>query len=307
MKHLGISGGGTKIAGLYGAAESIFLDKNYQPDIISGISAGALLSVPLAMRKFDQIKSIVLSFGLKQIFSKSPITKNGGLKLWNTVSSIVLGRYFLGKQKNVETTLSSIITKADFEAYKKNDNYPVCIVGAVDFYTGGRVFVNLKEVSYDLFLKFVNASASIPIYSGGIKLNQPFYDFEGTLIKDKVLLYDGGVRDHSPTHRVIGSNAFDITESCTIFSRPYDNEILNPDDFSPKNIFSILSRYIEITNTEVSKNDELLEVYLIQDKNIKDHGTIFLPRVMQGVFDVNNTRLRKLYMAGKDSVKKGWK
>ncbi len=41
MKHLGISGGGIKISGLFGAAEAIIAEKQYQPDITSGISAGA--------------------------------------------------------------------------------------------------------------------------------------------------------------------------------------------------------------------------------------------------------------------------
>jgi predicted acylesterase/phospholipase RssA len=51
MKHLEISGGGTKIAGLFSVCESIIKERGYKPDIISRISGGALLSVPLAFMR----------------------------------------------------------------------------------------------------------------------------------------------------------------------------------------------------------------------------------------------------------------
>ena len=133
-----------------------------------------------------------------------------------------------------------------------------------------------------------------------------FKNFEGEEISDKLLLYDGGVRDHSPSQKVLSSNRFDITETCTIFSRPEDNEILNPKDFIPKNILRILNRFVDITNTEVSKNDEIREKQFIKDNGIIDHGTFFLPRIMKGVYDVNTRRLKKLYEAGENEVERNW-
>ncbi|NNE78026.1 MAG: patatin-like phospholipase family protein, partial [Pricia sp.] len=61
MRHLGISGGGTKIAGLFGVAESIIYDRGYMPEVISGISAGAILALPLALGKREEIKTQVLN------------------------------------------------------------------------------------------------------------------------------------------------------------------------------------------------------------------------------------------------------
>ena len=77
MKHMGISGGGTKIAGLFGIAESIIYDRGYIPDVISGISAGAILALPLALGKRQEIKDQVLNLEMDDFFSTSPIKKNG--------------------------------------------------------------------------------------------------------------------------------------------------------------------------------------------------------------------------------------
>ena len=303
MKHLGISGGGTKIAGLFGVAESIIYDKAYQPDIISGISAGAILAVPLALGKRELIKEQVLNLEMKDFFETSPIKKNGKIKTWNAIWKIVFGKHYLGDQKNLEKTLAKAVSMEEFENYKADDSKAICIVGSVDFYTGKRFYINLKTVSYENFLKFVNASASIPIFTPGIEMSGDIEDFEGDSSGfPKALLFDGGVRDHSPTHKLLDSE-FPITETTTIFSRPDKIEdILNPKDFVPRNLLSILERYVEITNAEVSKNDEHLEEDIIKQKGIIDHGTFYLPRIMQGVYDIDKARLLQLYEASKKLV-----
>ncbi len=303
MKHLGISGGGTKIAGLFGVAESIIYDKAYQPDIISGISAGAILAVPLALGKRELIKEQVLNLEMNDFFETSPIKKNGKIKTWNAIWKIVFGKHYLGDQKNLEKTLAKAVSMEEFESYKTDDSKAICIVGSVDFYTGKRFYINLKTVSYENFLKFVNASASIPIFTPGIEMSGDIEDFEGDSSGfPKALLFDGGVRDHSPTHKLLGSE-FPITETTTIFSRPDKIEdILNPKDFVPRNLLSILERYVEITNAEVSKNDEHLEEDIIKQKGIIDHGTFYLPRIMQGVYDIDKARLLQLYEASKKLV-----
>jgi len=306
MKHLGISGGGTKISGLYGAAEVILVDKKYSPDIISGISAGAVLSIPLALGKFEIIKEKILNFELKTFFNVPPIKPNGKIRIWNAIKKIIGGKHYLGEQFNLEKTLSEVVDRKEYEDYQINDEYPVCIVGSVDFYTGGRVYVNLKdrEITYEKFLKFVNASASIPIFTTGIRMTEPFKDFEGNKIENEVLLYDGGVRDHSPSSKILESDKFNIKETCTIFSRPDDFQVL-PKEFIPKSILKILNRNIDISLVEVSKNDEYKEIHVIQTKKIVNHKTIYLPRVMNNFYDVDKNKLKQLYEEGR-LLAQGW-
>lgn len=288
MKHLGISGGGTKIAGLFGVAEALILEKKFKPDVISGISAGAILSLPLALGKLDEVRELILNFTLDDFFSSSPVKENGGFTgaaIWR----ILTGKPYLGKQENLEKKLRSIVSEAEFLAYQKDNTKAACIVGAVDFITGGRKFFNLKKVSYADFPKVVNASSSLPIFTKGFQMK---VDGEDTY------LYDGGVRDHIATAYILEESEYkdQFDESISVFSRPEDFKVL-PNEFNDKNVMAILSRYIDITNVEVSKNDEfhLDEVCRVKKiRNVK----LYLPRVMKTVYDTDPQRLRQIYQAG---------
>ncbi|MCI0751031.1 MAG: patatin-like phospholipase family protein, partial [Flammeovirgaceae bacterium] len=229
MKHLGISGGGTKISGLFGAAEVLLKEKGFKPDVISGISAGAILSVPLALGKFEEVKDIVLNLTLDTFFSKKPVRSNGSFHPMAIVRAI-FGKPYLGKQGNLEKTIRKVVSEEEFNRYKNDPTLPACIVGAVDFITGHRYYFNLKNVSYKEYPRMVNASSSIPIFTSGIQLpidGKPAY------------LYDGGVRDHIASHYVLAESEFKdrFTESVSIFSRPEDYKALS-EEFDDKNVIS---------------------------------------------------------------------
>jgi predicted acylesterase/phospholipase RssA len=200
------------------------------------------------------------------------------------------------------------VSREEFENYKEDDGLAICIVGTVDFYTGKRYYLNLKEVTYGHFLKFVNASASLPVFTPGIFIDFPFKDFEGNSPTfDKTLLFDGGVRDHSPTHKILSSKVFNITETCTLFSRADKlSDILDPKSFKPKNILKILEKYVDISNVEVSKNDEYQEHQDCVNSNIIDHGIYFLPRIMDGIYDVSKPKLKKMYETAKTVTSDQW-
>jgi len=155
----------------------------------------------------------------------------------------------------------------------------------------------------------VNASAAIPVFVPGIPMKS-ITDFEGEQTTGDFLLYDGGVRDHSPSQKILASKHpdFQVSETVTLFSRPEDlKEILDP-TFTPKNVLEILERSIEIFNTEISKNDFVQEQQIINEKGIINHGTIYLPRVLTSTYDVDNGRLRELYeKSGGENVAKYWK
>lgn len=305
MKHLGISGGGTKISGLFGAAEIIMKEKGYQPDIISGVSAGAVLSVPLALGKYRDLKESVLSISLDTFFSHPPVKTDGSIRIFSALKNLILGRHYLGEQFNLEKALAMLVSRSEFDDYKTDSGKAICVVGSVDFTSGKRVYVNLKDVSYEHYLKFVHGASAIPIFTTGVSISEPFNDMEGKTF-DNVHLYDGGVRDHCPTQQILRSDQFKITESVSVFSRPMDNESLDPGEYTAKNMLQVLLRYVDISNTEISKNDEHQELRLMEQKGIKNHGQIFLPRIMKGVYDTNTSRLTKLYEAGRQEARKSW-
>lgn len=294
MKHLGISGGGTKIAGLFGAVEALILEKGFRPHVISGISAGSILALPIALGKFNEVRDLVLDMKLNDFFSSPPVKQNGKFTM-SALWRIISGKPYLGKQEALEDKLRSIISKDEFLAYQNDPSKADCIVGAVDFITGSRKFFNLKQVSYDDFPKVVNASSSLPIFTTGIKMR---------VDNEDVYLYDGGVRDHIASAYIIDESDFkdDIRESVSIFSRPEDFKVL-PKEFNDKNVIAILSRYVDITNVEISKNDEYYLDKLCKEKDIRNLK-FYLPRVLDSVYDTDPKRLKEIYLAGMQEGRK---
>ncbi|MTI29871.1 patatin-like phospholipase family protein [Xanthovirga aplysinae] len=286
MRHIGISGGGTKIGGLFGAAEVLIKEQNYQPDIISGISAGAILSLPLALGKFDTIREIVLNLKLDTFFNRKPVNKKGNISFGGIIN-FILGKTYLGRQDNLKKVLSQVVSEEEYKTYQKG-KYPICLIGSVDYFTGAREYKNLKDpkVSYSQFLQYVNASGSIPVFTPAEEINNKY-------------LYDGGLRDHIATPWVLEN--FDIQETISIYSRPEDLQI--PKETKPKNVLEVLERTIDIMNAEISKNDELLEDTICKDRQILQ-SKFFLPRIMESVYDVDPERLKENYLAGREMVLK---
>ena len=168
-KVLNLSGAATKIAGLAGVSDYIHNIKGFRPTDITGISSGALLSLPIALRKWDFIRELTQTFTLDDIFDSKPINEDNKIT-FKAKLRVALGNPSLGTQNNLYKTLQKIITKEEFKRYQEG-NYPNVWVGSVDFKTGSRYIVNIKdkEISYEEYQILVNASASIPLAVESVK------------------------------------------------------------------------------------------------------------------------------------------
>lgn len=287
MKHLGISGGSTKISGLTGAAYQVLQQYGYKPDVISGVSAGSILSLPIVFKKWDMMEKVVKNLTLSEFFDIVPVTSSGGFTI-RGILRVIFGKESLGSQKNLVNELKSFITPCEFEEYKANVNMPPIYIGTVDFQNAARQVFNLKEVQYADYLNIVLASSSIPIFCESVHMKPADKD---------MYLFDGGVRQHILTPWVL-QNVGGITESVSIYSRPENYDI---GAWSPGNVMSVLQRYVNITNVEISKSDEALEDLLCRDMGVKQ-CKIFLPTIMTSLYDCDPTRLAQLYEAGSQSA-----
>jgi len=83
----------------------------------------------------------------------------------------------------------------------------------------------------------------------------------------------------------------------SIYSRPIDYKI-KTDQLGLDNVFQVLDRYIDISNIEVSKNDEAIENSIAKEKGIKNTA-IFLERKLNDVYDVDKNRLKEQYEEGR--------
>lgn len=294
MNSLNISGGATKIAGMFGAVEVAIFDYNYNPDVISGISSGSVLALITAMVKdHEEVRAKtyakVTDFSLKDFMSKPPFNENGKFAV-NAGLRAITGKKSLGVQNKLEGTLSNIISEKLYNEYIKGvDKYPDVVLGTVDYVTGRRKYFNVRreKLSYRDFLKLTNASASIPIAVEPV-LHQEY------------ILFDGGVRDHIGTPYMLNRSCYShlIKDSLNIFSRPKDYRLADTNwCLKGKNIVDVMTRTFDIMNIEISKNDEKDIIITSLEKGINSK-IVYLTNHMKSLYDTDNTRLLKSYNEG---------
>lgn len=287
MKILNLAGGGTKISGHAGACE-VLVKGGYSPDIITGVSAGAVIALPVALGLFDEIRDLTTKITLKQIFDKSPITNKGKLSI-TAYFRFLRRKESLGLMNNLKTTLSKVITKQRFYEYKQG-NYPGVYIMAVNSATGKRHFYNVKKLTYNDYLTLTIASASIPLANKKVRYKGLF-------------LTDGGVRNGIISHWIFEKFGAKIKESISIYLRPQKLNDLLDSNWEPQQAEDTAGRDFEIMMLQTSISDEKRENELSNYYNIKN-TQLFIPKVLTHSFDTNPIALKLLYQAGKEEAYK---
>ena len=279
MKVFNISGGATKIGGLFAKSERIIKEFGYKPDIISGISSGALLALPIAMGKWNELKLLIHNIKSDNIFDNSPVNEKGKITL-KAIWRLLMGKPSLGTQNNLRKTLSSLITEKDFNEYI-NGKYPKVFIGVTNFNSGKFELINILDLNYEDYLDYVIASASIPFAVEGVEINGKIY-------------FDGGVLHHTCTTEVIRKYKLKITHCITVFSRPR-NMNLSYDLFDQIDITQVAKQYENISTAYASLTDQIVEKELCTQYKIKNIQ-VFCPRVLKSLYDVDPARLKELYI-----------
>lgn len=282
------SGGSTKIVGIATVWEKEVL-QNGQPDFYSGVSASSILALPFAVGKIQQVMELMSKFDSKTIFDNRPIYDNG-IPTPNAIKNLIIGREYLGTMGNLEKELKKLISKSEYEAYKKSNN-PTAIIMATRFMDNKKCFFDLKndDISYEDAINCIIASSSIAGIVPPVKIMTNYY-------------YDGGYRDHSIGAYVM--KEYGITEMISVFSRPYylkgNNFVFGEKDSDkPKNVKEALAWGWSSHISEVSLNDEQEQVKIADEKNIK-LKQYFLPNVLKSLYDTDRKRLNTLMSIAKN-------
>lgn len=284
MKLLNLSGAATKIGGLYGVAEALMMDKGYKPDVITGISSGALLSVPLALGKFEELRALITSFKLEDIFDNPPVNKEGKLTV-RALARLATGKLGLGTQNNLALTLGKIITEKEYIRYV-NGPHPEVYVGAVDYVSGSKIVYRIKDLSYKQYIDAVMASSSIPLYVDPV-------------VSEGRVLYDGGVRDHILSRWALDN--LEVSECISVYSRPREYE--PKPGYRIKNALDVVKRTVDIMSVELSAGDEREETDYCKANGIARYS-YYLPRLMSSQYDTDSGKLREMYEIGRSQVLK---
>ena len=286
LKHLGFSGAGFAIPGIAGAGYEV-LKNGFKPDIISGVSSGAILTFLICASKnqLKDIKSNSIGFKSKQVFKHPPFSSKGKIKIrsiWNAIT-----KNYLSKQDKLDDLLRSIISEQDWKDYLTNDNAPEGVIMAVDILSGSRIFTKLKELSYEDAITNVVASASIPVFVNPVE----YKDY---------LLMDGGVRNHILTEWILDN--YDVSETISIFARPEDfKKPTTKKDV--KGTFKILERTIEVMQFEISKSDEQLAKLKCSEKNV-EYKSIYVENILNNVYEESKEKQIELFFNGVTEAKK---
>lgn len=284
MNHIGLSGAGFAIPGIAGASYQL-LKNGFKPDIISGVSSGAILTFLYTFSDNPDyiIENNITNFKSNDVFNTPPINKRGKFNfrlIWNLIT-----KNYLTKQDNLKKTLMELVPEDVFYSKRDNLQTPIALTLSVDILTGSRVVHRLNDMSYSNAISAVVASTSIPIFTKPVRMK-------------KNLLVDGGIRNHILSEWVFDN--YDIKISYNIFSRPKDfNKNIKENKIS--NLFTILIRTIEIMQFEISKTDQDLADFKARKQGIKNFN-IFIPRILDNVYEENQGKQKLLFEIGKKVV-----
>lgn len=281
MKLLSFSGAATKISSFAAHGKKI-LESGYQPDIVAGLSSGALIIVPLLLGKHELLKQRTTNLKLSDIFDKNPVNEKGKITLQGYARGLTKGSF--GSMGNLEKTIQEFVTREEFYNIVAKKDFPLCYAGITNVTTNEFKLVKLNDLTYEGFIKTLMASATIPLYCPPIKIGKEYY-------------YDGGLIHHNPAIEVLRKYPTTIKECISVYSRPQEVKDYDP-GYNGKSLGRNLSKTLDILQLAISKQDELSEVEFCNNRNIK-LTQYFSPKIMKGVYDVDGERLKLLY----DSIK----
>ncbi len=264
-----VSGGGTKALGLSTVLENV-LREHGMPKAYVGTSSGSIIALPMLMGKYEEVRHNLINAEQLDFFDQ---------KL-NAVAAIKMGYSgFVKKQNNIglssmhnlANSIRSLVSNEEYEKFRSEKNRPEIYVGTVNIDTGDMRYIPLFDYKLDEALQWITASSSIPVMA------EPVYG--------KYL--DGGLRHHIGSKFLLGKYGMDVDECHSIYSRPKDlSGVLNPDNF-------IFSKTLSIMMHQISKSDESVEKLMAKDLNVDLHQ-YFIPKAMDGFYDLNSENLNKL-------------
>lgn len=240
MKALVLGGGSLKGAWQVGAIQAV-LEKGFKPDMIYGISAGALNSTFMVHKSYElykkagvidwnQVNMELIGFWIKNITKPNDI-------------GILKSRFMLG----FDTILSrfdgildtsplhnSLDKTVDIENLQKSNIK--LKVGAVNINTGNIYYASPKD---DHFLDYVKASSSIPVLMPAVAIGGNYRN----------VYLDGGLREVVPIKKAIEDGATEIYAIAT-HTRTRNMEPINYRSF-----ISLIDRIKDISVNQFENND----------------------------------------------------
>jgi NTE family protein len=303
MKALVLGGGSLKGAWQVGAIQAV-IEKGFSPQMIYGISAGALNASFLVAESGKQYqkngfvdwKSVnkkLISFWLNHITKPQDV----GIpkSYWSLGIETMMSRF--DGLLDVNPLHEKVRKYVSPEELQKS---PVKIkVGAVNVHTGNMKYVSPFD---EYFMDYLKASSSIPIVMPAVQIGND----------NREIYLDGGIREVVPIRKAIEDGA---TEIYAIATHPKHRKM---DSINHRSLLNLLERIKDISVNQLENNDiDWAESYnenlmsiagFTLNKKIK--LTIIRPDETVGIklteFDINDIRnsIKQGYIKGHEVVSK---
>lgn len=273
LNILSNSGASTNIEAIAGASISI-LERGFKPNVIDGNSSGALIAPLLAMGRTADLKHFVLNYKIEDAFSVSPINKKGKPSAAG-IFRAATGRASLGKMDALYCTLKEAFTEADFKKWKTSETMPEIYTATVEYKTGKLFKTRLRSIDkYEDAIKYIIASASIPIMAEPVKINGGLH-------------FDGGARTHTLAPYMQRLYKGNIARHISIYSRPKNFSMQEPN--LKEKVLPIAERTLEIMVTELSKANEREEIENRKAQGLALNDMLFMPYLLKNeTYDFGN-------------------
>jgi NTE family protein len=252
MKALVLGGGSMKGAFQVGVIQAV-LENGFQPDMIYGISVGALNTTFLANevgRQRAENRAIewplagrkLLEFWIKNITQPQDIS--------TLRSRVMLGMNTLMSRFDGivdPIPLHQLIRRHLHDDYLKNS--PVKVkVGAVNIGTGEIKYVSAQDPNY---VDFVYASSSIPMLMPAVEINQQLY-------------LDGGLREVAPIREAIEDGATEI-----VLIACHSPLLYQPEGINTRNLITLIERVRDITVNQIVNSNILWAESYVDRSNLR--------------------------------------
>lgn len=269
MRVTGTSGGAFYIRAL---ANAVFLSDSvfgYKAGAYIGTSSGAIISFVASVLGVKKMWAAAQSINPLEAISGSPFDTDGNVTIWAKARAVFGG--FPVKQ-SVTPILQKIVTKGDFEAWKRRSGAAKCFITTANLDKGKRCIINLAECSYSDAFLWIEASCAMQ------KIVKP------VLCPDDCYHWDGGQYDHNPTHCIF--EKLEVSQVLSVNSRP---EHWEPKERNMKGVglFGCIGRDEELGSVEKANNDRLQLLDNCRKSGINPIE-VFIERVLKHPYDASD-------------------
>jgi predicted patatin/cPLA2 family phospholipase len=295
MKNgIAFSGSSTKIQFHLGVAHEL-TNLGFDPKYLDGCSGGAIVQLFMSIKKFDKdVLDTFLNVQAGEVFNIAPMNEKNKLTFKAKLRAIT-GKKSLGKQDNLLNLIKKNFTEENYLEMKATKKKVFCTVFNLNTRFSESVNICRPSMDYDTAMRFVLASASIPLAVEPVRIGRSWY-------------YDGGVIEHNGGKNLAKRKELDSLVS--VWSRP---DILQKikktritnfwENWTPGGMKKNAERVLDgiVFNTSL-EDEETID--LICDLNDIDQTKIFPSyQLMDELYKFDKDLQRSMYEHGKEQAR----